>query len=57
MLNEEYEQRGIAKEVKALASRMQRSFGEYQTLRRERLERETLAPLEKEAERAEQKRS
>lgn len=56
MLNEEYQQRGIDKDVKSLASRMQRTFAEFQTLRRERLQREALAPLEKEAERAEEKR-
>lgn len=43
MLSEEYERRGIATEVRALASEMQRTFGEFQELRSKRLEDESLA--------------
>lgn len=46
MLNEEYESRGIAPEVKLLASKVQRALHEFQALRAERLERESLAQLE-----------
>ena len=46
MLNEEYESRGIAPEVKLLASKVQRAFHEFQALRAERLERESLAQLD-----------
>jgi hypothetical protein len=46
MLNEEYERRGIAPEVKLLASKVQRAFHEFQALRAERLERESLAQFE-----------
>jgi len=46
MLSEEYERRGIAQEVRKLASDMQRAFAEFTELRSERLERESLARLE-----------
>jgi len=44
-LNEEYERRGIAPQVRALASEMQRLYAEFRELREKRLEDESIAEL------------
>jgi hypothetical protein len=55
-LHEEFSKRGIERQVRQLASQIQRTFSEYRSLRSNRLDRESLERFEAETKKISGKR-